>query len=49
MTFAEQVDVCAMLIEDGVAVTETPVTIAESGTEDVFIIAVPNLVVSCVE
>ena len=49
MTFAEQVDVCAMLMEDGVAVTATPVTFGESGTEAVLMIAVPNLVLSCVE
>ena len=48
-TFAEQVADCARLMEEGVAVTETPVTLGDSGAEVVFIVAVPVLVVSCAE
>jgi hypothetical protein len=48
MTFAVQVAVCVVLIEDGVAVTETPVT-AAAGTAAVLIVAEPDLVPSCVE
>ena len=50
LTFATQVAVCVVLIEDGVAVTDTPVTAAEFGAAAaVLMVAEPDLVPSCVE
>ena len=43
------VAVWVVLMEDGVAVTETPVTAAEIGAAAVLMVAVPDLVSSCAE
>ena len=52
LTLAEQVAVCAVLIEDGLAVTETPVTVDAGGVTALLIVvmvAEPDLVPSCIE
>ena len=49
LTFAEQVAVCVVLIEDGVAVTETPVTAAAIGAAAMLMVAEADLVPSCVD
>jgi hypothetical protein len=49
LTFATQVVVCEVLIEDGFAITETPVKAPELGAAAVLMVAVPDLVSSCVE
>jgi len=50
-TFARQVAVCEVLIDDGFAVTATPVTVTEPevGAADMPIEAVADLVLSCVD
>jgi hypothetical protein len=49
LTFATQVLVCEVLIEDGFAITETPVKAPELGAAAVLMVAVPDLLSSCVE
>jgi hypothetical protein len=49
LTFATQVAVCVVLIEEGVAITETPVTAAGIGVAAVLMVAVPDLVPSCAD
>jgi hypothetical protein len=42
-TVAEQVEVCAVVMEDGIAATATPVTVAEG--DDTVIFAEPAILV----
>jgi hypothetical protein len=49
LTFATQVAVCEVLIEEGVALTAIPVTVTGVGSAEVFMDAVPDLLPSCVD
>ena len=49
LTFATQVVVCEVLIEDGFAITATPVTVTGIGAADMPMEAVADLVPSCVD
>ncbi len=49
LTFARQVAVCEVLIDDGFAITAMPVTVTEVGAADIPIEAVAYLVLSCVD
>ena len=44
-TVAEQVEVCAVVMEDGIAATATPVTVAVAEGEETAICAVPEILV----
>ena len=46
VTVATQVAVCAVVMEDGVATTETPVTVAEDGAAVTAMLAVPETLVN---
>lgn len=49
LTVATHVDVCEVLIDDGLATTEIPVTVATTDVEVIEILAAADFVLSCVE
>lgn len=49
LTVATQVEVCEVPIDEGLATTEIPVTVATTGVDVIEMLAVADFVLSCVE